>query len=158
MNEAPSIFYFHSEPKRTRILLSLLCAAAFGWTAFHATTLTLAVISIAFGFAALAAQLDQQVRIDMTASTVSREITLWGFCLWDSHWRLSEFTGVASYRTPSGTPQSPGQFVHVGLRRATGGVLAIRHFQSRRAQPCPEAEAFARSLEEITHLRNSEAA
>ena len=158
MKDTALIFQFHTASKRGRSLISLLCAVACVWTAFHASTKTLALMSVPFAFGAVAARLDQQVRIDMTTRTVSRQITLWGLCLWDSHWRLGEFTGVATYRLPSGTPQSPGDLVHVGLRRSVGGVLAIRHFSSRRAQPCPEADAFARSLQDLTHLKFDEVA
>src|ERR1043165_8960589 len=104
MKDTALTFQFHTTSKRARSFLSLLCAAACVWTALHAKTKTLAIISVAFAVAAVATQLDQQVRIDMATRTVSRQITLRGFCLWDSHWRLDAFTGIATYRLPAGSP------------------------------------------------------
>jgi hypothetical protein len=126
--------------------------------AFHAHTATFVLISVALAFGALAPQIEQRVRIDPVARDVSREITLGTACLWSSCGSLGDFSGIGAYRLPAGTPQAPADLVHVGLRRATGGILAIRYFTARRGQPCPEAEAFAHSLAKTTHLECHEVA
>ena len=152
MNDIAISYEFHSVTKRTRYIISFLCAAACLWAGFHARTALLAFISVAFAFGAIAVQVDQRVCIDSSSREVFRQISLWGRRLWSSHRSLDDFTEVAAYRLPSGTPQAPADLVHVGLRRSTGSILAIRYFSTRRGQPCPEAEAFARGLEATTHL------
>lgn len=128
------------------------------WVAVHAHPPTLILVSIAFAFGAVALHVEQRVRIDPASRHVSREI-VWGkICLRSSSHSLEDFSGIGAYRLTAGLPQAGTDLVHVGLRRSTGGILAIRYFTARRGQPCPEAEVFARSLEETTHLKFDEVA
>ncbi len=147
-----STYEFHSVTKRSRHLISALCAVACLWSGWHARTPALAFICAAFAFAAVAVQIEQRVRIDPVSRDVARQLSLWGRSLWSSRHSLDDFTEVAAYRLPAGPPQAPADLVHIGLRRSTGSVLAIRYFHVRRGQPCPEAESFARILEATTHL------
>jgi hypothetical protein len=146
-------YKWHTVTKRDRYIISALSASACIWVAIHAHTTTLVLISVAFALGAVGPQIEQRVRIDLNSRGVSREITLWRLCLWSSRRSLDDFCGIGVYRLPSGTPQAPADLVHVGLRSSTGSILAIRYFTATRGQPCPEAQAFARSLEETTHLK-----
>lgn len=152
MTSAASSYEFHTVAKRTRLLVSALCAAACLGTAWHSLSGAARLIPVAFALAAVAVQVEQQVCIDSTARTVSRSITLWGRPLWSSRRPLDNFSAVAAYRLPCGPPQAPSELVHVGLRRSTGSILGIRYFGTPRSQPCPEAEAFARLLVLETQL------
>lgn len=147
-----STYEFHSVTKRSRRLIFALCAVACVWSGWHARTPAMAFVCAAFGFAAVAAQVEQRVCIDPASRDVARQLSLWGRSLWSSHYSLDDFAEVAAYRLSAGPPQAPADLVHVGLRRSTGSVLAIRYFHARRGQPCPEAESFARILEATTHL------
>ena len=147
------IFYeFHPNSKRTRCIISLLLGIASIWVALHATTATMVVVAIVFAFGCLAAQVDQSLCIDTKSHIVSRKITLWGLCLRSSHWSLKDFTGIGMYRNRVG-PTTPSDLVHVGLRRATGNITSLRYFSIGARQPCPEADAFAHSLEKATNLK-----
>jgi hypothetical protein len=149
-------YEWHTVTKRVRSIFSVLFAIGCVWVAFHARTTTLVLISVAFAFAAIAAQVDQRVCIDMNAREVSKQITLGKIRLWSSRHSLNEFTGIGTYRLPAGTPQAPREHVHVGLRRSNGSIFAIRYFAARCAQPCPEAQAFAHQLAETTNLSCTE--
>lgn len=152
MSDEPIVCEWHSVGKRTRFLLAAVCVLAGLWIAWHATTPSMVCLAAVFGLGALAVQADQQVSIAAGSHTVSRRISLWGRVLWSSSWPVADFTGVGSYRIPAGGRDHAHELVHVGLRRATGGVLAVRYFSVRRGEPCPEAEEYARDLEERIRL------
>ena len=146
-------YEWHTESKRVRYAVSALLVLASIGVALHAHTTTLALVSVVFAVGALAPLIEQRVRIDPVARDVVRDIRLGRVCLWSSCRPLGDFTGIGAYRLPSGPPQACSDLVHVGLMRSTGSVLAIRYFNVRRGQPCPEADAFARSLGEMTRLK-----
>lgn len=153
-------YEFHSTSKRVRYVLSYLFVVACIWVAFNARTATMAWIAVAFGFCALAVHLDQRVRIDMTLGTVHREQSFLGCRLRPSQWLLSNFTGIITHRIP-GRAGMGLDMIQVALKhsdRTTLGVthssnLIIRYFNTGRGQPCPEADTFAGTLGEITHLK-----
>jgi len=152
MTEQTLSYEWHPVTKPIRYGLSFLCAVACVWVAFHAKTPLLAGISSVFGLGAILALLNQRTSVDLASRSVSRELTLAGYRLRSSKWSLADFISVGAYRLPAGTPQAPADLVHVGLQRSSGSILALRYFRAGRGRPCPEADAFVRSLEETTQL------
>jgi hypothetical protein len=151
----PSRLEWHSMPRRTRYAISLVCAIASLWIVWHANSPLLAGIAAAFAFASVAALADQNITLDPTHRQVTREITLLGWRLRSTQWPLDQFTAIRAYRLPAGTPQAPAELCHVGLQRASGSIIAVRYFPTRRGAECPEAEAFARELAATTGLAYS---
>jgi hypothetical protein len=143
-------YSWHTVSKRFRNVMALLLAIACIGLASRAHTGALAAVAALFGLGAVAAQINQNTTIDMSSLKVERKITLWGRCLRNSQWSLSDFTGIGDYRVAGGADSN--DLVQVGLRRRSGSILSLRYFNVVPGQPCPAAESFVHDLEGSTGL------
>ena len=151
-------YSWHGASKKAPTLMSALCLVASIYMACMAIfrphhlsmgrATIMAILSSLFFAAAVSLQSDRLITIDLGTGSVYRSTSFWGLSLWKSQWRLTDFTGVSVYRLKAGPPQSM-DLVHVGLRRISGGTLAIRYFQTGHGQPCLAADEFANELQRV---------
>jgi hypothetical protein len=147
-------YSWHTSTPRLRNVLSLGLIAACVMLSAHARSVPQALLAALFGWGAVAVQLDQSISVNKTGGHVDRTISLLGHPMWSSHWDAKDFSAVGTYRLRGGDPKAPVDLVHVGLRRASGTILAIRYFSTGPGEPCPEADTFAQDLERALFRRD----
>jgi hypothetical protein len=102
-----------------------------------------------FAVTALAVLIEQRARIDVVAGVLVREGRLLGRVVWRWRHQLRDFTGIGLRRQSD--PEGDDT-VFVGLRRASGRLMAIQYFFVPAGAHSFEAEKMARSLADLTGL------